>query len=182
MRTLTIVATAAALAALLSPAQAFTLPAGGGLGEAARQGLPVEDAQVRIHHGRRYCFYPDGWHGPGWYRCGYAWQRGLGWGGAYGWNQWWFPRHHHRFGRRDRDGRDGRPMRPDRQRDSRGVFDGAPPPDSRMMPGGSNRSGGIAPGGGMGGGGSIGGGRGGDFGGGGGGGGGGGAGGGGGRN
>ena len=31
--------------------------------------------QVYVHEGRRYCFYFDGWHGPGWYRCGFAWRR-----------------------------------------------------------------------------------------------------------
>src|SRR5689334_8296085 len=25
--------------------------------------------RVYVHEGRRYCFYFDGWHGPGWYRC-----------------------------------------------------------------------------------------------------------------
>ena len=28
--------------------------------------------RVYVHEGRRYCFYFDGWHGPGWYRCGFA--------------------------------------------------------------------------------------------------------------
>jgi hypothetical protein len=55
--------------------------------------------RVYVHEGRRYCFYFDGWHGPGWYRCGLAWRRGYGWGGVYGWNSWtygpWERRHHH---------------------------------------------------------------------------------------
>jgi hypothetical protein len=38
--------------------------------------------------GRNYCWYPGGWHGPGYYWCGYAWRRGFGWGGPYGWNGW----------------------------------------------------------------------------------------------
>jgi hypothetical protein len=29
-----------------------------------------------------WCFYIDGWNGPGWYRCGYRLRRGLGWHGA----------------------------------------------------------------------------------------------------
>lgn len=42
-----------------------------------------------FYEGRRYCWYPDGWHGPGWYWCGYAWRRGLGWGSpVWGWNGW----------------------------------------------------------------------------------------------
>jgi hypothetical protein len=27
------------------------------------------------------CFYVDGWHGPGFYRCGYRYRRGEGWYG-----------------------------------------------------------------------------------------------------
>ena len=57
--------------------------------------------RVYVHEGRRYCFYFDGWHGPGWYRCGFAWRRGLGWGGIYGWNSWTYApyeRHRHRHG------------------------------------------------------------------------------------
>src|SRR5262245_49208378 len=60
----------------------------------------VDQVAVRVfvHGGQRYCFYFDGWHGPGWYRCGFAWRRGLGWGGVYGWNSWtygpWERRHH----------------------------------------------------------------------------------------
>ena len=41
-----------------------------------------------IYEGRRHCFYPDGWHGPGWYWCGYNLRRGLGWGGPEGWRGW----------------------------------------------------------------------------------------------
>ena len=57
--------------------------------------------RVYVHEGRRYCFYFDGWHGPGWYRCGFAWRRGFGWGGVYGWNDWSYgpwERRHHRHG------------------------------------------------------------------------------------
>lgn len=38
--------------------------------------------------GRRYCFYEDGWNGPGWYWCGYRLRRGLGFGGGHGWHNW----------------------------------------------------------------------------------------------
>jgi hypothetical protein len=48
----------------------------------------VDQTAVYVVSGRRYCFYFDGWHGPGWYRCGFAWRSGLGWGGAYGWRGW----------------------------------------------------------------------------------------------
>jgi hypothetical protein len=46
----------------------------------------TEKTVVYIVDGRRYSFYFDGWNGPGWYRCGYAWRRGPGWGGLYGYH------------------------------------------------------------------------------------------------
>ncbi len=51
----------------------------------------VENVQYH-YRGRQYCFYFDGWHGPGWYWCGYSHRRGYGWGGASGWRGW----HHSR--------------------------------------------------------------------------------------
>ena len=30
----------------------------------------LETVQYRWR-GQSYCFYPGGWHGPGWYRCGW---------------------------------------------------------------------------------------------------------------
>lgn len=56
----------------------------------AKHNLPVET--VQHYHGKhRYCFYWTGWHGPGWYRCGYHLRRGYGWGGPVGWNKWAHP-------------------------------------------------------------------------------------------
>jgi hypothetical protein len=48
----------------------------------------IEKAQVFVWQGRRYCWYDDGWHGPGFYWCGYARRHGLGWGGGSGWHGW----------------------------------------------------------------------------------------------
>ncbi len=48
---------------------------------------PVQDVQF-LFGGRNYCWYPGGWHGPGFYWCGYAYRRGLGWGGPAGWHGW----------------------------------------------------------------------------------------------
>jgi hypothetical protein len=52
----------------------------------------VEEALQRVdyfYNGRNYCWYYDGWQGPGWYWCGYAWRRGYGWGSpVWGWNNW----------------------------------------------------------------------------------------------
>jgi hypothetical protein len=47
----------------------------------------VENVQY-LYGGRRHCWYDDGWHGPGWYWCGYRLRQGLGWGGERGWNGW----------------------------------------------------------------------------------------------
>jgi len=49
---------------------------------------PLQEIQYYVYGGRRYCFYPDGWRGPGYYWCGYAWRQGLGWGGPLGWRGW----------------------------------------------------------------------------------------------
>ncbi len=49
---------------------------------------PIQDIQYFVYGGRRYCFYPDGWRGPGYYWCGYAWRPGIGWGGPLGWRGW----------------------------------------------------------------------------------------------
>jgi hypothetical protein len=38
--------------------------------------------------GHRHCWYDDGWHGPGFYWCGYAHRHGRGWGGPEGWHGW----------------------------------------------------------------------------------------------
>lgn len=54
-------------------------------------GLPVEAVDF-YYNRRRHCWYWDGWHGPGWYWCGYNLRRGYGWGGPAGWNRWESPR------------------------------------------------------------------------------------------
>ncbi len=69
---------------------------------AAGVGALVEPVQFRFG-GREYCWYPDGWRGPGWYWCGYAYRVGFGWGGPIGWNGWRFDRDDFRFRGHDRD-------------------------------------------------------------------------------
>ena len=51
----------------------------------------IENVQFFFFHRHRYCWYWDGWRGPGWYWCGYEWRYGFGWGGVYGWQGWTFP-------------------------------------------------------------------------------------------
>jgi hypothetical protein len=83
---------AAIAAAGLAGGLAMTQPAaampalGTNLATTVDSGL-VQDVQY-FYGGREYCWYLDGWHGPGYYYCGYAWRRGLGWGGGYGWRGW----------------------------------------------------------------------------------------------
>lgn len=82
---------------------AIALMAGGSLGLQKAQAAPVsiaipesaglvQDAQF-IYGDEEYCFYLDGWQGPGWYWCGYSWRYGLGWGGYRGWRGWAVPQH-----------------------------------------------------------------------------------------
>jgi len=58
-----------------------------------------------VANGHPYCFYFDGWHGAGWYRCGFAQRTGLGWGGVYGWHGWVYEPAERRFGVATRGGR-----------------------------------------------------------------------------
>jgi hypothetical protein len=82
--------------ALIAATALLGTAASGGNAQAAQMGTPnsfgwtkaVNDV-VKVQfswHGYRYCFYFDGWHGPGWYRCGYRLRRGHGWGGGPGWH------------------------------------------------------------------------------------------------
>ena len=61
----------------------------GQLGTAARELSEIQQAQY-YYGGRRYCWYPNGWQGPGWYWCGYGARVGYGWGGPVGWRGWYW--------------------------------------------------------------------------------------------
>jgi len=80
-----VLAAALALGAAAFAGPAAALPAGG-------VALPTASSDVQqaqfIFGGRNYCWYDAGWHGPGFYWCGYAFRRGLGWGGGHGWHGW----------------------------------------------------------------------------------------------
>ncbi len=75
----------------LAPAQALPMSSG------IAVPTDVEQAQY-IYGGRNYCFYPNGWNGPGFYWCGYAFRRGYGWGGGHGWHGWDHRRPPHMYG------------------------------------------------------------------------------------
>ncbi|HEY1888051.1 MAG TPA: hypothetical protein VGG86_18685 [Roseiarcus sp.] len=88
-----------AMAGLISQ---LTVPAEAALGVGAfappaslAEASPIEKAQF-FWGGRRYCWYPSGWRGAGWYQCGFAWRRGFGWGGPAGWHGWRHPGFVHR--------------------------------------------------------------------------------------
>jgi hypothetical protein len=73
-----------------------------------------------VWEGQNYCWYDDGWHGPGWYLCGYRTRQGMGWGGERGWRNWerreW--REEHREERRE-DRREDRGERRENRREDR---------------------------------------------------------------
>jgi hypothetical protein len=74
---------AASLALSLGPATAWP-----NAGLSANPAMnDVQQAQF-FYGDREYCWYDNGWHGPGFYWCGYALRRGYGWGGGYGWHGW----------------------------------------------------------------------------------------------
>lgn len=103
MRTLGLALAAGALL-VAAQANAGNFPINSGL--TRTDGGLVDHVAVRVyvHEGHRYCFYFNGWHGPGWYRCGFAFHRGVGWGGVYGWNDWSYGPYERRFGGRHHHG------------------------------------------------------------------------------
>jgi hypothetical protein len=122
---------AALLLALLLPL--FAGGAEAGVGDRAAAAIcaferrpPIERVQYFFFDDEDYCWYDDGWNGPGWYWCGYAWSQGFGWGGPYGWNGWGggyhIRRHPHGIG----------------------VWHAGPPPRSRLGAGGAHQTPGLA--------------------------------------
>src|SRR5947199_10635383 len=82
-----ILTVAAIAASVFVLGKADAMPLNSGLGDAADRVSAVEKTQF-VYLGRNYCWYPDGWHGPGFYWCGYAYRTGYGWGGPIGWHGW----------------------------------------------------------------------------------------------
>jgi hypothetical protein len=71
-----------------------------GLRSAADSLKLIETVQY-VWGGQSYCWYDDGWQGPGWYVCSYGpWVSGRWWGGGYGWHHWHggHPGHGHHHG------------------------------------------------------------------------------------
>ena len=140
---------AAALATVgAAPAQAAMMgdglnaPAGAPLTRPAQFPFP-NPLNLFFFGGRDYCWYDDGWRGPGWYWCGYGYNYGYGWGGGWGYNGWTTRRYERDWrnhgGRRDGGAYRGGGMRPG----------GGMHPGGRTHPGGGGHpGGGMRPGGG----------------------------------
>jgi hypothetical protein len=95
---------AGAAALCLTATGAYAMPMSSGALKSALDATNlVEQSALYVVGGRPYCFYFDGWHGAGWYRCGFAFRRGLGWGGVYGWQGWDYGPAARRFGHNQRD-------------------------------------------------------------------------------
>jgi hypothetical protein len=80
------VSTAFALASFIG-GQAVAMPLGGS-GKAALERIGVVAQAQYTYEGKEYCWYDDGWNGPGWYVCGQYTVKGVGWGGGAGWHGW----------------------------------------------------------------------------------------------
>ena len=70
-------ALAAATAVVLAAGSAQASPL-----NALRGSQIAADGIETIQNVQQYCFYLDGWRGPGFYRCGFRLRRGLGWHGT----------------------------------------------------------------------------------------------------
>jgi Chaperone of endosialidase len=85
----TIAAAAACVAAGSITDRAGAMPVGDSAGiRAGLQGIDITRTVQYAWGGQNYCWYDDGWNGPGWYWCGQYLSPGIGWGGGYGWHGW----------------------------------------------------------------------------------------------
>jgi Chaperone of endosialidase len=75
-----------AVAGILS-GEAAAMPLGGS-GKVALERIDLIAQAQYSYGGKDYCWYDDGWNGPGWYVCGQYTVRGVGWGGGAGWHGW----------------------------------------------------------------------------------------------
>lgn len=85
----TMVASAAFTAGVLTTTQVAAGPLADSAGmRAALDAIAITDKAQYTYNGQSYCWYDDGWNGPGWYVCGQYTVRGVGWGGGAGWHGW----------------------------------------------------------------------------------------------
>jgi hypothetical protein len=85
----TLAAVAALMVAGTVANRANAMPLGDPTGvRGALDELNIVDNVQYFYGGRRWCWYDDGWMGPGWYWCGRYLVPGIGWGGGLGWRGW----------------------------------------------------------------------------------------------
>ena len=97
---LTVTAAVAAAGAIIGNG-ALAVPLAGSMAlRAAADQLSLVEKSQFVFGGHNYCWYDDGWHGAGWYWCGYRLHVGFGWGGRAGWHGWNHRtvHHHHHHG------------------------------------------------------------------------------------
>jgi hypothetical protein len=111
LKSLYVCATTAALALSASSGYAMSINIGAGVKPALDATDVIQKTAVYIVEGRPYCFYFDGWHGAGWYRCGFAHRRNFGWGGVYGWQGWSYGPAEKRYGHGGTTVREGATVR-----------------------------------------------------------------------
>lgn len=87
LRNLVVALAATAAMVVGGNAGATTMSAPAAIRTAAGSLNMVENVQF-FWTGHNYCWYDDGWNGPGWYWCDMYLQPGIGWGGGYGWHSW----------------------------------------------------------------------------------------------
>lgn len=70
---------------VLTCASAAALFAAGSLVTTNANAAPISGAintdGINMTENVAWCFYPNGWNGPGFYRCGWHQRRGMGWHG-----------------------------------------------------------------------------------------------------
>jgi hypothetical protein len=82
---------------ILSAVTALSVVAGAAAAQAAplaiagvdHPGDAVLSKAQYVYRGHDWCWYDRAWRGAGFYWCGYASRRGLGWGGPVGWRGWY---------------------------------------------------------------------------------------------
>jgi hypothetical protein len=97
LRNLVVALAATAAVVVSGNAGAASMSAPAAMRTAADSLKMTENVQF-FWSGHNYCWYDDGWNGPGWYWCDMYLQSGIGWGGGYGWHNWrgGHPRSHYK--------------------------------------------------------------------------------------
>jgi len=88
MRNLVLGVAAATLLLTASAVSVEAVPASLSDGVYRGNTAPILQSVQYFWGGRHYCWYDDGWHGPGYYWCGYRLREGFGWGGGIGFHGW----------------------------------------------------------------------------------------------